>query len=376
MVKEFGVPEQNIGYYVGFIASSFSFAQLLTSYFWGYLSDRFGRRPVLLIGLIGNTITMCLFGLSKSITWAICSRAACGLLNGNIGVAKSVLGEITNNQNRGAAFSLLGLNFGIGIIIGPSLGGLLSWPTKNFPAIFGGIEFLEYYPYFLPCFISSLISTCGFISGYCFLPETCQIATRTEEVVIEDDGESISECAPLISNRPLLDREETCVGVESGRFDETETNAISAQAQTAELTDKTKVGWQSICATLSYSILCFQDIIFVEVFPLWVASQPRIGFGWSSKDIGILLSMIGFFALFCQLIIYPWASKRVSPVSLFRTPIYLLMVVIITFPIISTYSIELGWVVWLLMISLMGIKTIIGNFLFTSIMVLVRLFLN
>jgi MFS family permease len=49
---------------------------------WGWLSDRWGRRPVLLLGLIGNTICGSLFGLSKSLKWAIVTRSLCGLLNG------------------------------------------------------------------------------------------------------------------------------------------------------------------------------------------------------------------------------------------------------------------------------------------------------
>lgn len=101
MVKDFGIIPSQIGYYVGFLASSFSFAQLLTSFWWGWLSDRIGRRPVLLIGLVGNAFSLLLFGLSHSLTWAILTRTMSGLLNGNIGVAKSVIGEITDSTNRG-----------------------------------------------------------------------------------------------------------------------------------------------------------------------------------------------------------------------------------------------------------------------------------
>ena len=85
MVRDFGIPHEKVGYYVGFIASSFSFCQLLTSFWWGQLSDRIGRRPVLLIGLLGTALSTMLFGMSKSLIWAIVCRSCCGLLNGNIG---------------------------------------------------------------------------------------------------------------------------------------------------------------------------------------------------------------------------------------------------------------------------------------------------
>lgn len=100
MIKDFNLTtnEKDIGFYVGFIASSFSLAQFCTSLLWGYLSDKYGRKLIILIGLMGNSITMCLFGVSHSLAWALISRATCGLLNGNIGVAKCCMGEITDES--------------------------------------------------------------------------------------------------------------------------------------------------------------------------------------------------------------------------------------------------------------------------------------
>ena len=86
MVRDFGIVDKDIGFYAGYIASSFSIAQFLTSILWGTMSDKFGRRPILLIGLFGNTITCLAFGVSKSLLWAVTSRFCCGLLNGNIGI--------------------------------------------------------------------------------------------------------------------------------------------------------------------------------------------------------------------------------------------------------------------------------------------------
>lgn len=124
-------------------ASSFFFAQFCTSIFWGYMSDRYGRRPILLLGLIGSTIASLFFGLSKSLAWAIVSRSMCGLLNGmthrmffsfvllktnlqifiplqhhigNVGVAKSMLGEIADPSNQSQAFGVFGFAWGIGMV--------------------------------------------------------------------------------------------------------------------------------------------------------------------------------------------------------------------------------------------------------------------
>lgn len=83
---------------------------------WGKISDRFGRRPVLLTGLIGNSVSSCLFGLSTNIWWAIGSRALCGVMNGNSGVARSVVSEITDNTNKPKAFSIFSIMWNTGMI--------------------------------------------------------------------------------------------------------------------------------------------------------------------------------------------------------------------------------------------------------------------
>ncbi|GJJ76945.1 hypothetical protein EMPS_09304 [Entomortierella parvispora] len=174
MVRDFHITEneEEIGFFCGLIASSFFFAQFCTSIFWGYMSDRYGRRPILLLGLIGSTIACLFFGLSKSLVWAITSRSMCGLLNGNVGVAKSMLGEIADSTNQSQAFSIFGFAWGIGMIIGPVLGGYLANPAQNFPDTFGQWPFFIKYPYFLPCFVAATGSVAGFTVGYFFLEET------------------------------------------------------------------------------------------------------------------------------------------------------------------------------------------------------------
>lgn len=121
--------EKEIGFYVGLLTSSFCLAQCFSSLPWGRISDRVGRKPVLLIGLLGNAITCTLFGMSKSLWFAVVMRATCGFLNGNlqfkignVGVVKSMLGEISNSSNRGRAFSYWQAAFGAGTIVGPMLG--------------------------------------------------------------------------------------------------------------------------------------------------------------------------------------------------------------------------------------------------------------
>ncbi|KAG0032688.1 hypothetical protein BGZ81_010299, partial [Podila clonocystis] len=90
----------------------------------------------------------------------------------NVGVAKSMLGEIADPSNQSQAFSIFGFAWGIGMIVGPVLGGYLANPAKNFPETFGNWQFFIDYPYFLPCLVAASGGVVGFIVGYFFLEET------------------------------------------------------------------------------------------------------------------------------------------------------------------------------------------------------------
>ncbi|KAJ3275855.1 hypothetical protein HDV01_006721 [Terramyces sp. JEL0728] len=355
------VKEEDIGYYVGFIASSFSFAQLLTSMFWGYMSDRFGRRPILLIGLIGNSVSMVLFGLSKSLPWAIASRSLCGLLNGNIGVAKSVLGEITDSTNRARAFSLIALNFGIGSIIGPSLGGLLAKPAETYPSIFGGIQFLKDFPYFLPCFCSAMITLCGFTFGYFYLPETNQ---KGYIKVANEDSEASLEFEP------------DSAYVANGNDQEVprESTGPSLADSSNTLVADSGLGLPAIASALAYALLAFSDIVFVETFPLWAVSKPTVGLGFDGTRIGIMFSICGIFILTNQTILYPAIAKHVSSIKLFQVSSLVILVFPYMFPLIAYFfagNPDLEFLVWPALLITMAARTIINGFLFTTVFVVV-----
>ena len=105
MILDFGYSStlRDAGYSSGFLASSFFFAQVLTSYAWGWLSDRVGRRPIMLFGAVGSSVSVLAFGFSRSYPWALCARSLSGLLS-NLGVSKSYLAEITDSSNAARAF--------------------------------------------------------------------------------------------------------------------------------------------------------------------------------------------------------------------------------------------------------------------------------
>ena len=119
------------GWVIGVIGASFSAAQFIFSPVWGRLSDRVGRRPILLISTAGAALSYVLFavgsGLSNHTTalWVLLiSRTFAGACGGNITVAQAYIADITAPENRSKRMGLIGMAFGLGFIFGPVIGGI------------------------------------------------------------------------------------------------------------------------------------------------------------------------------------------------------------------------------------------------------------
>jgi DHA1 family tetracycline resistance protein-like MFS transporter len=159
-----------IGLWVGLMMVSYSAAQFLFSPLWGSLSDRLGRKPIILTGLVGNTVFFAVFGISTSLLMALVARFCAGAFNANIAVAKAYIGDISDNTNLAKRMGLIGAAFGVGFTVGPFIGGEFSSPAEKW-SIFTGTIF-DTHPYLLPCLIASLLSTISFIFAIWKLPES------------------------------------------------------------------------------------------------------------------------------------------------------------------------------------------------------------
>ncbi len=95
MVKSFHVGNKNnASLYAGFLICAFAFAESFTGFFWGALSDRVGRKPILLFGCVGTVLSLLLVGFSTNIWLALVGRTLGGFLNGNAGVVQTMVGEM------------------------------------------------------------------------------------------------------------------------------------------------------------------------------------------------------------------------------------------------------------------------------------------
>jgi DHA1 family tetracycline resistance protein-like MFS transporter len=121
-VKKFGAPDIA----VGIMFATFSLCQLIAGPLWGNLSDRIGRKMVLIVSQIGSTIAWTMLAFAPSIGLVVLSRALEGLSGGNIGVTQAYIGDLVEPKRRGQAFAYLGAAFSAGFVFGPAIGGWLA----------------------------------------------------------------------------------------------------------------------------------------------------------------------------------------------------------------------------------------------------------
>lgn len=122
MAERFGTAPQFITPLLG----SYSLCQLLAAPYWGRLSDRYGRRPILMSSMAGACASYALLGLAGNVWWLLLSRMLAGCMAGNIAAAFAYASDISGAQRRTATLGLVGAAIGIGFTLGPPLGGLLA----------------------------------------------------------------------------------------------------------------------------------------------------------------------------------------------------------------------------------------------------------
>lgn len=150
----------------GLLAASYSLMQFLFVPIWGRLSDRLGRRPILLISIAGSAVSFALLGTARSLLQLFIARALSGLATSNLSVAQAYVADVTGPEERVRGMGMVGAAFGLGFVVGPFVGGELSRATLELP--FGLVVRAGTAPFFLAAALSFL----NWFLAFHLLPES------------------------------------------------------------------------------------------------------------------------------------------------------------------------------------------------------------
>jgi MFS transporter, DHA1 family, tetracycline resistance protein len=145
----------------GWMFFAFSTAQFLFAPVMGNLSDAYGRRPLLLLSVLGLGCDYLFSALAPSLMWLFVGRAIAGLCGSSHVIANAYIADVTEPEARAKAFGLMGAAFGVGFVLGPAIGGMLG----------------EYGPR-VPFYVAASVSMCNLLYGWFVLPETLPTAKR------------------------------------------------------------------------------------------------------------------------------------------------------------------------------------------------------
>ncbi|PLW32650.1 hypothetical protein PCASD_13363, partial [Puccinia coronata f. sp. avenae] len=308
----------------------FAFSQLCTNFWWAMLSDRVGRKPILLSGLTGLAISMISLSLQTSFAGMVVARCVAGVMNEirhstmqspakthhsllhhhplEITHQKSVLAEITDDTNKARVE-----HSAVGIIVGPLIGGYLAKPASQYPDYFGYVQFLVDYPYFLPCFIAGMINLFAVTIGFFFLEETLASKKTHNNLSLSDQGNE-------------HDIQEDVEPEEAAQ------NVPQPKPRFVELFTP------SIISVLFSSLLVFfQMSSLATLIPLFAYTRFEDGgLGLNLRQMGTALTTNGFAAVVVQTVTFPYLQRRWGTVKVFRTVLLISPIVFVLLPVVHS----------------------------------------
>ncbi|KAG5650643.1 hypothetical protein H0H81_011510 [Sphagnurus paluster] len=212
-----------------------------------------------------------------------------GAFNGNIGVSKSVLGEITDSTNLADVYAMMPLTWSFGATIGPIIGGLFAQPAKTWPDLFGNIFFYQY-PYFLPCAVASLLAFVPAIIAFIGLKETLPSAVFKEK---KRQAAAATSNNANIKTALLNDS-----GTDSTTYGATGSNiaggALEELPHEVPLPFRALLTRRVLTTLMVHGFLCVVDMSCMVLQPLvYSTSVPLGGLGFSAYQIGVVMGTWG-----------------------------------------------------------------------------------
>ena len=364
-----------IGLYVGTIASAFALAQLMTNFFWGWLSDQIGRKPIIMTGTFLTAACFVAFGFCKNLWQAALVQALMGSFNGNQAVVSTCLGEITDSTNQSKAFTWLPAIYGIGGITGPLIGGLLVSqrnpldPTRPNP-----------YPYLAPNIVAAAILLLDLLITAVFLEESLdgandlpplkhtvrslfawawQFASSANHPTYTRGRSKHSTQRPLLERRwnqgELSDTEEVDETDDVHDYpddDYDHADAVSFptwrvdRSAEEESTVKDAISRDTVLLLLGYLIFQLCNISYNSLFPIFASTPLPTGRALSPSVIGLLLGFAGVFTIIFQIGFFGKIRDRIGNRYAFRTSLAVFMLAFLITPWVGyrQTSIDDAWI--------------------------------
>lgn len=312
-----------VGLYVGLIASSFALAQFTTNFLWGWLSDRIGRKPVVLMGTLFTAACFLAFGFCRTLWQAIIVQVMMGLVNGNQGVVSTCLGEITDRSNQSRAFVYLPVIYGLGGITGPLVGGTL---------VKSGSQFSESdpYPYLRPNLVSAAVLMVDLVLTMIFLEESLEEARHLPPL-----GQRMGSLFSWVwqfasSSRPsylrtlrkgqgrgstheggaLLDGQNESEG-DTDTASQGSMPEIMPQHHT-DLASKHIFKRDTLLLLTTFLIFQLANISYNSLYPIFGQASPPTGRSLSPEEIGVTLAFAGAMTIIFQIAIFGKIRDRMG----------------------------------------------------------------
>lgn len=319
MVQTF--PEVKLGQeglYVGLIASSFALAQFATNFFWGWLSDKIGRKPVILMGTMLTAVCFVGFGFSRTLWQAVLVQVLMGLVNGNQGLISTCLGEITDRTNQSQAFTYLPVLYGLGGITGPALGGLLVFPQNPFDK-----SKPNPYPYLLPNLFSAGVLVIDLIIAMIFLEESLEEAKELPPL-----GKRVSNLFAWVWQFTGSSRRPTYLRRFGGRKTSYESNRSNGSHQSGlhlipegngeSLPTKAVLNRDTILLLGTYFIFQLSNVAYNSLYPIFAEAKPPTGRGLSTEEVGLSLAFAGAVTIAFQVGVFGAIREKIGNKASYR----------------------------------------------------------
>lgn len=291
------------GYIAGYISGAMYFGRCFTAFIWGFLSDKYGRRPTLLFSALSSVFFPLMFGFATKIELLLLFRLLLGFFNGTVPISRACLPEIATEKDLPLVFSVTSTAWSMGRILGPAISGWATYiPPESEEVIESNLtEEITYERYFLASFICSTLGFIAFLSLFLFFTESLESKKSTnlekEKFIVEENIKEVK-----LSTKDIL-----C----SRKF----------------------IGNMFVYSTFSFTVTFVNDVL-----PLWaISSVSKGGLNLGTNLVGTIFAFGGIAMLFSSVAVYKVLDSKVKIKTSFMSLSLLYSFLIFLLPRISSF---------------------------------------